>query len=472
MTGTVVGERWTRWRPWVIDVALVVGVTLCSVLLGRQVPPNGWRPMDLDGQLLTYAFNGVLVFRRRLPMTVLLVGQACWLGYIAEGFWPVVGTYPTMLAFYTVVVFRGGRMGLAAGAVMAADWIVAGLPPAADSFPTVLAQALATPTILGWFGRHDRQLRERNRQLADLARQLAAEQQARAEHAVTQERLRIARELHDVVAHHLSVMSVQAGLADYVFEADPPTARGALRTIAATSRETLEEMRSLLQVLRLPIGGTAEPPGAPLRPPPGLVRLGELLERVEVAGIQAELRITGEQRPLPPGIELCAYRVIQEALTNVLKHAGATRLLLAVHYGKDELTAQVTDCGGRPESAAGAAGTTGTTGPALPGGGHGLIGMRERVNLYGGELRAGPLATGGFEVRFSLPLSPRSPRSPSSPPSPNDPTPLPPTPLPPPPPPSPPPLTPPLAHPPPAHPPPEAPPPEDPPPIAAAHLPG
>ncbi|GAA1069057.1 sensor histidine kinase [Kitasatospora nipponensis] len=406
--GAGCGARWVVWRPWVTDVGIAVALTVVSVLLGHERPPHGWRPLNTEGYLLTCAVNLVLVGRRRFPMTVLMVAGAFWILYIADGFWPVVDNSGPFVAFYTVSVRRGATATAVGGAVIAAIWIGAGLDNAQSDMGSVIAQALVIPAILTRFGRHERELGIRNRQLGDLAQQLAEQQEARAEHAVTQERLRIARELHDVVAHHLSVISVQAGLADYVFSSDPPTARTALRTIAETSRETLEEMRSLLQVLRLPPGDGLDPPGDSLRPTPGLARLGDLVERVEAAGVRTEVRLSGVRRALPSGVDLCAYRIVQEALTNVLKHAGPTEVVLAVHYGRDRLTGRITDSGGGvplPVSA-----------PNLPGGGHGLIGMRERVRLYGGELRAAPLTGGrGFEVHFTIPIGPPLPAPPPPP---------------------------------------------------------
>jgi signal transduction histidine kinase len=196
--------------------------------------------------------------------------------------------------------------------------------------------------------------------------------------------MRIARELHDVVAHHLSVVSVQAGLAGYVFAADPDTARSAVDTIAGTSREAQEELRRLLLVLR------SDTENGPVDEPSriGLDRLDELVERVRAAGVPVDLEVSGEPWPLPSGPDQCAYRVIQESLTNVLKHAGPARATVSVEFGPAELTVHVTDNG------------HGAKGEAK---GHGLVGMRERARLYDGTLTAGPRQEGGFEVTLTLP---------------------------------------------------------------------
>jgi signal transduction histidine kinase len=274
-----------------------------------------------------------------------------------------------------------------------------------------------------------------------------------ASSAVAEERLRIARELHDVVAHSMSVIAVQAGYGQYVIDNSPSDARDALGAIQATSRDALEEMRRMLGVLRQqdaeagstgpePGSGNASPlagilgfmppgnspqsvaasasaaPGppvarspvgssaAPLAPAPGLGDLDRLVQRTSGAGVRVTLRRSGHIRAVPAGIDLSAYRIIQEALTNVVKHAGAdARCEVSVGYGDDAIEVRVTDDGGQslvlaPTGAARApAGAT-----RAPSSGHGLIGMRERVNLCGGEFSAGPLESGGFQVAAILPL--------------------------------------------------------------------
>ncbi|MDU0288920.1 sensor histidine kinase [Saccharothrix longispora] len=206
-----------------------------------------------------------------------------------------------------------------------------------------------------------------------------------AAQAVAEERVRIARELHDVVAHHMSVISLQAGLASYVLDTDLATARKAIDTVGRTSREALTEMRRLLDVLRVDHDGD-------YRPQPGLSNLDELVDRARDAGLTVEVRVTGDARPLPPGPDLCAYRVAQESLTNVLKHAAAARALVELDYGEQTLTLKVTDDGA-------------TAAPhRVPVTSHGIRGMRERAELYGGVLTAGPRAGGGFGVVLRLPL--------------------------------------------------------------------
>jgi signal transduction histidine kinase len=220
--------------------------------------------------------------------------------------------------------------------------------------------------------------------LRERARQLERQREEKARTAVAEERGRIARELHDVVAHSVSVMVVQAQAGQRLL-ADPDLAGGAFRAIEASGREALVELRRLLGILRT----GAEQPA--IGPQPGLGSLGVLLEQVREAGLPVELRVEGEQVQLPPGVDLAAYRIVQEALTNTLKHAGSARAEIIVRYGPSAVELEVLDDGrGAPA--------------ATNGSGHGLIGMRERVALYGGRLEAEPRKAGGFAVRARLPL--------------------------------------------------------------------
>src|SRR6266542_2396298 len=215
---------------------------------------------------------------------------------------------------------------------------------------------------------------------------LERERELEAGRAAADERTRIARELHDVIAHHVSMMVVQAEAGPVVVERDPGMAAQAFDSISAIGRQALGEMRRLLGVLR----SDDDRSGPSLGPQPGLDQLPLLVEQVRRAGLEARLEIQGEPRPLPPGMDLSAYRIVQEALTNAVRHAGPGTARVLIRYGDDDLRLEVRDdgLGGRPGNGAG----------------HGLIGMRERVNLFGGELDAGPRPDGGFAVAARLPL--------------------------------------------------------------------
>jgi signal transduction histidine kinase len=221
--------------------------------------------------------------------------------------------------------------------------------------------------------------------LEDRAARLEAERDAQAEIAAAAERARIARELHDVIAHHVSVMVVQADGAGYALRSDLATAETALKAISCTGRQALTEMRRLLGVLRT-TGDQAQ-----LAPMPGLSELRELLDQARSAGLAVTYTLSGSPRELPEGAELAAYRVVQESLTNTRKHAGlAASAAVTLRYEPDGLTVEVTD-DGMADPADGE--------PA----GHGLAGMRERIEMYGGTVLAGPLPGGGFRVLARLP---------------------------------------------------------------------
>jgi signal transduction histidine kinase len=241
----------------------------------------------------------------------------------------------------------------------------------------------------------------RAEELEERAARHEAEARAGAARAADDERARIARELHDVIAHNVSVMVVQAAAAGRVLDQDPALARASLATIETTGREALTEMRRLLGVLR---AGDPSPAG----PQPSLGRLPELVEEMRASGLPVELSVVGTPRPVPAGVDLSAYRVVQEALTNALRHAGQTATRVIVRYEPDALDVEIVDQGpsADPKPGAGAAAAEGG-GPVVPPagpGGHGLAGMRERVALVRGELEAGPRPDGGFRVRARLPV--------------------------------------------------------------------
>jgi signal transduction histidine kinase len=220
-----------------------------------------------------------------------------------------------------------------------------------------------------------------------LAQRLARERDARARLAVLDERARVARELHDSVAHAISVMVLQAGAAEQVLDTEPEQARAALRAIQQVGREALEHLATLLGLLR----ATDDRP--PLAPRPGLADLERLLAAVRQAGLPVRLKTIGQPGPLPAGLDAAAYRVIQEALTNALKHSGAASTEVTVRFAAHGVQLDIVDAG--------------TSSPQEPTGGHGLAGMRERVAHHGGRLRAGPGVGGsGFAVSAFLPYAP------------------------------------------------------------------
>jgi len=324
---------------------------------------------------------------------------------------------------YTLTVTGNRQTGVAALAfalaVVAALVLIARVHPLLANGGNSVDVAVAFPLIIAWMTGYSVRQRRLYAQML---------QHEAASSAVNEERLRIARELHDVVAHSMSVIAVQAGYGQYVIDDNPADARDALGAIQATSRDALEEMRRMLGVLRQqdaspgPARGapppTAGPPptadpslagmpepraearataaGAPLAPAPGLADLDRLIQRTHGAGVQVSLERSGRVRAVPAGVDLSAYRIIQEALTNVVRHAGGgARCAVSVGYGDEALDIRVTDDGGQ---------SLVLTPAAVIGTGHGIIGMRERANLCGGEFSAGPLPDGGFQVTATLPL--------------------------------------------------------------------
>jgi signal transduction histidine kinase len=269
-------------------------------------------------------------------------------------------------------------------------WAAIQLTPGRFQAPTVISNALliAAAWLLGHFVGVRRlnvlQLEERTAELEQAREELARR-------AVVEERLRLARELHDVVAHAMSVIAVQSGVGAHVANTQPKEARRSLAAIEATSRAALEELRRLLEVLR-----QEDEPQGDLAPVPGLADLDSLLAEVSKAGLAVKLQVNGTRPPVPAGVDLSAYRIVQEALTNVVKHAGPARAQVVVGYRDHEVTVEVTDDG------------RGAVPPASDGrvgSGHGLIGMRERVQAFGGDLQIGPRPGGGFRVAARLPLA-------------------------------------------------------------------
>ncbi|MFM9589497.1 sensor histidine kinase [Streptomyces scabiei] len=375
--------RMPRSRPIVVDTLMALVMVCVAVLLGQESVAQGWPELDVHAYPMLALVYLPLVLRSRAPLVVFATVQCLTAAYISLGYWPLLSVFGTALALYTVASARPTRIAIACMAVMTVNWVYGGVISAGRSPALAVSRGLLYCIVLMWFGVLARRSRE-------LSQQLRVEQEKRAHREVAAERGRIARELHDVVAHHMSVISVQAGLARFVFDSDAVMARGALSTIEETSGEALEELRRMLYVLRENERGNSDS-AAPM---PTLDRIGDLVERVRAGGVPVELSIAGSVRPLAPGVELCAYRVVQEALTNVLKHTRHAAAEVRLHYRRHHLAVSVVD-----------GGEVAVSGNTPLGGGHGLIGMRERVMLYGGTISVGPRPEGGFEVRVTLPTS-------------------------------------------------------------------
>ncbi|MEU0939736.1 sensor histidine kinase [Embleya sp. NPDC005971] len=290
-----------------------------------------------------------------------------------------------MIALYTVARFRPPLdIGLAAGQAVAAQLLRA-LPATGEPLSQSIASGLGGAVLVVTVGIGT----------AKWQQQLAINRQLRADRAVTEERRRIARELHDIVAHHITTMYLMSGGARATLERDPETAREALFTLEASGRTALGEMRQLLGVLR----STENPEEAPSEPQPGMPEIHRLITESRAAGLPIEYEEFGERQALSPATGLTLYRIVQEALTNTRKHSGAARASVRVRHLADRVVLEVLDDG-----VGGSAPPSG-----ISGSGYGLMGMRERVALHGGTLEAGHRPEGGFRVVADVPLPPSEP---------------------------------------------------------------
>ena len=384
-------ERVTAWykslNPWLVDAVIGTVFTVVSVVSVLDVGDAriGYRDPDALGVLLALVCAVPFYFRRHATMVATLVSATGVVLLASLQYPPNAQSQMLLLAMYSLGSYESGmRRALAFLAVEAGVGVVAivGIPEANTANLVGSGAFYAAVFFFGAAMRNRRLYQEQLEQRADL---LAREHEEAAARAIADERLRIAQELHDVVAHSMGVIAVQAGVGSHVIDADPAEAKRSLDAISVTSRTTLAEIRRLLGVLR------ADGDGAAYAPAPGLADLDRLVTDIETAGVPVEVATTGTPHDLPPGIDLTAYRIVQEALTNVLKHAGKARAEVTLGYEPDALVLEVVDDG------------RGTNGRDADGG-HGLLGMQERVAVYGGELQVGPRVGGGFRVSARLPL--------------------------------------------------------------------
>lgn len=373
---------------------LLAAASSAQIAVSDGVPPAGlgWTVVRY---LAVLAACGALPFRRRFAAPVLgvvavavallnaLAGSGSGL-VTAEGGLAVLAL---PLAVYSVATASAG-WGMTAGVGAAAATIEAGALSAAGGPDRGAALTGLVLAAVGWLTGEN--IRSRRTHLAGVLERAAERERERARQAGAEERLRIARDLHDVVAHAMSIIAVRSGVARVVIDARPEEVRAALGIIEGTSREALAELRLMVGVLR----GLETPDAEPGREPaPGLAGLPGLIGRINEAGVTVGLRVEGEPRRLPPGVDLSVYRIAQEALTNVVRHAAPAAAQLTVRYQPDEVVVEVTD-DGRARSPRPAGRQDGT--------GHGIAGMRERAAVYGGKLIAGPTAS-GFRVLARIP---------------------------------------------------------------------
>ncbi|MCX2182736.1 sensor histidine kinase [Streptomyces sp. SKN60] len=395
-------------RPRLAPVALAVGFAVAGCLIGTFYHPAPWRPFGPGAYLLTLLIALPLALREKRAFGVLVVTGTGFAGYLLLGYQPSLNFWCPAVAFVSVCAReRRGRVILGTvllAVVIALSGVYGRLP-----WPVTVVQALIVPAVAGAVGLTQRRLAQRNAELRRLTLLLDEQQRQEARRAVLDERFRIARELHDTISQHMTIVTLQTGLAQYTFHSDPAAAHQALGIAATAGRETLDDLRRLLVVLRTyDLGGgatsSAQDPSVPADPSApipddllaGIDRIPALAERLEAAGLRVVVHFSGARRPLHPGIELCAYRVVQEALTNVVKHSGARAAEVTVAYLDQELRVTVLDEGAVDDA-------PGAFTSAL-GSGHGLIGMRERAKIWHGSLTAEARPGGGFQVRLRIPL--------------------------------------------------------------------
>jgi signal transduction histidine kinase len=387
--------QWIRRLPasaWVFDSVLALGAAGLAPFVSMPVGSGLPRDRFALGYGLVLLHTLPLAGRRRFPGAVLALVVASGLAGAALFLPPFFLGPAILVAVYSVAAY--GRRWVSLAGLTVAELGLAALQrtPLKFEFEGLALVGfmgiLAAAWLLGHFAHNYRayaaRLEERTAELEQAREELARR-------AVTEERLRLARELHDVVAHAMSVIAVQSGVGTHVADSQPEQVGKALAAIEATSRSALTELRRLLGVLR-----QDSEPQASLAPVPGLANLDVLLAEVAEAGLAVRLRVEGAPAPLPAGVDLSAYRIVQEALTNVIKHAGPGHAQVTIRYGDREVAVEVTDDG---------RGVAAVAGDGGKGTGHGLIGMAERVAAFGGDLEVGPRPGGGFRVAARLPLA-------------------------------------------------------------------
>ncbi len=375
----------TRTARRLADGAPAVALfALMAAELAVKAPVDGTAPATPAAYLWALAVTAPIAVHRRHPVAAVLVSGAAIVGYSA-GHWAAFPGYAAFALVFLVSLHSARGRGVLALAVLT---VTLGVAIGLQSEPAVTTSTWITTVlalVIAWLaGDNLRARQDRLQAVQARAQRLEAEREERARRAVTEERLRIARELHDVVAHSMSVIAVQAGVAHHVIDSRPELARQALATVETNTRSALVEMRRLLGVLRQP-----DEPSAALAPSPGLAEVPGLVAQFADAGLRVEVKVTGDAEQLPDGVDLSAYRIVQEGLTNVLRHGGPEATVTIEHEPGLVRISVGDDGADRPRGEPG----------------HGLIGMRERVAVFGGTLTAGPRPGGGFDLTATLPYA-------------------------------------------------------------------
>jgi signal transduction histidine kinase len=387
-------ERSRGRQPFLGDALLSAGVTAMVLIdLSSTATDPGVKPTDFWAVTLSLLQTVPIAFRRRAPLTTFVIIIAAISVYYPLGYEVTDGTLATFIGVYTVAAHEDRGKSFIALALLAFGmtwyWLTR-----VEPFDPTTPIWIAILGFLSWgLGEHVRTRQSYTRHVEALAERLEYARELEARQAVWMERARLARELHDVIGHTVNVMVIQAGAGRRTLSSDPKLAESALRTIESTGRGALEELDRLLGILR------TEDEGSEMQAEEGLGHLRSLAGRFEDSGLPVEIEIQGDEVALPRSLDHSAYRIIQEALTNTLRHAGKATAHVSVRYRSDQLELEVVDDGHRNGK------------PQARSGGRGLLGIRERVAIYGGHLEAGPRPEGGFAVRCRLPLTSTAPRT-------------------------------------------------------------
>ncbi|GJF34697.1 two-component sensor histidine kinase [Kitasatospora sp. NE20-6] len=404
MTGRPLTQRWrsfTRRRPLAADAVLLgflSAVTATGSVYTTAHP--GEAGYQVAGAVLATVGCLALLARRRHPTAVLATTAACTTAATLLGFLPTPLTLgPLMFALYWTALEDNRRTAFRWAAATTAAQVAAALlvAPTSDFLVLKTLNPAAWLMLMPLLGGNLRLRRAYVEAVEARAVEAERTREEEARHRVAEERIRIARELHDVVAHHLALANAQAGTAAYLARSHPdPRVQNVLDELSGTTASALRELKATVGVLR-----DADEDDSPLRPAPGVDDLPDLVRSFAVTGLHVDLTTTGAPVPLTSGVALTAYRIVQEALTNTAKHAATDTARVTLAYGPGHLTVTITDDGPTPPGDAGRPATAGE-GPS----GFGLIGMTERAQLIGGRLNAGPRRGGGFAVTAQLPLLP------------------------------------------------------------------
>jgi len=389
---------WLRPRRWVSDIAIVAVVGVIQIAAPMLAHDrhhsmlDGHHPLNALGAALLAVSAIALAARRQHPVPVLVVTAVSTMLYYLLGYpadFAFLGLY---VAFFTAVT-SGHRVAAWVGAIVLAANMLLSWASGAPVNASVIAWALAFLLFVLGLGEV---IRLRQAYLESLRQRAIEAERTRDEEGrrrASEERLHIARELHDLIGHNISLINVQASVGLHLLERQPGQAAAALTAIKQASKDTLDELRLVIGAVR----GAADE-GSPRRPARGLGDLDALVSAAAAADLDVRMEVAGEPRPVPAGLGLTAFRIVQESLTNVRRHAGPATVEVRLEYGPGDLTVLVTDDGRGPAASRNGAGS--------PGGGRGLTGMRERAAAVGGHLEAGARPGGGFQVVATLPFDP------------------------------------------------------------------